>query len=105
MKGGIGTRVAEAAGTDRGAIVAVNAVGDIIDPATGKLVAGVRTADGKRLADTRDADRLRGGPPASVRGRHENDDDRRRSPPTRADEGAGARRSRRWRTTGFARAI
>ena len=32
----------------RGAIVAVNAVGDIIDPTTGQVVAGVRTADGKR---------------------------------------------------------
>src|SRR5690349_11021683 len=28
------------------AIVAVNAVGDIVDPSTGKIVAGVRTADG-----------------------------------------------------------
>ncbi|HTK30035.1 MAG TPA: P1 family peptidase [Vicinamibacterales bacterium] len=28
------------------AVVAVNAVGDIVDPATGKVVAGVRTADG-----------------------------------------------------------
>src|SRR5207248_3836077 len=30
-----------------GAIVAVNCVGDIIDPKTGKIVAGARTADGK----------------------------------------------------------
>jgi L-aminopeptidase/D-esterase-like protein len=35
------------------ALVAVNAVGDIIDPATGRVVAGVRTADGKSLADAR----------------------------------------------------
>jgi L-aminopeptidase/D-esterase-like protein len=35
------------------ALVAVNAAGDIIDPATGKVVAGVRTADGKSLADAR----------------------------------------------------
>jgi L-aminopeptidase/D-esterase-like protein len=35
-----------------GAIVAVNAVGDIIDPATGKVVAGVRNADGT-FADAR----------------------------------------------------
>jgi L-aminopeptidase/D-esterase-like protein len=34
------------------AIVAVNAVGDIIDPATGKVVAGVRNADGT-FADAR----------------------------------------------------
>lgn len=35
------------------ALVAVNAVGDIIDPATGAVVAGVRTPDGKGLADAR----------------------------------------------------
>jgi L-aminopeptidase/D-esterase-like protein len=35
-----------------GAIVTVNAVGDIIDPATGKVVAGVRNADGT-FADAR----------------------------------------------------
>ena len=34
-------------------MVAVNAVGDIIDPATGKVVAGVRGEDGKGLADAR----------------------------------------------------
>jgi L-aminopeptidase/D-esterase-like protein len=36
-----------------GAIVAVNAVGDVIDPATGRVVAGVLTPDGKGLADAR----------------------------------------------------
>jgi L-aminopeptidase/D-esterase-like protein len=35
------------------AIVAVNAVGDIIDPTTGKTVAGIRSEDGKSLADVR----------------------------------------------------
>ena len=35
------------------ALVAVNAAGDIIDPATNNVVAGVRTADGKALADAR----------------------------------------------------
>jgi L-aminopeptidase/D-esterase-like protein len=34
-------------------LVAVNAVGDIVDPATGAVVAGVRTADGHGLADAR----------------------------------------------------
>ena len=34
------------------AIVAVNAVGDIIDPATGKIIAGVRNPDGT-FADAR----------------------------------------------------
>ncbi|MGH9801797.1 MAG: P1 family peptidase, partial [Blastocatellia bacterium] len=52
MKGGIGTASIKLAGLTVGAIVAVNAVGDIIDPATGKLIAGARTADGKKLAGT-----------------------------------------------------
>ena len=57
MKGGLGTAsIAVPAGADTlivGAIVAVNAVGDIVDPRTGAVVAGVRTADGKGLADAR----------------------------------------------------
>jgi L-aminopeptidase/D-esterase-like protein len=35
------------------ALVAVNALGDVIDPATGKVIAGVRTPDGAGLADAR----------------------------------------------------
>jgi L-aminopeptidase/D-esterase-like protein len=54
MKGGIGTAsITTADGLIVAAIVAVNAVGDIVDPATGRVVAGVRTADGKGLADAR----------------------------------------------------
>ena len=58
MKGGVGTAsvtVSTGSGSPLvvGAIVAVNASGDIIDPATGALVAGVRTPDGKGLADAR----------------------------------------------------
>lgn len=52
MKGGIGTASIKLPGLTVGAIVAVNAVGDVIDPATGKLLAGARTADGKKLAGT-----------------------------------------------------
>jgi len=54
MKGGIGT-ASEALprGLVVGAIVAVNAIGDIIDPGSGEVVAGVRTADGRSLADAR----------------------------------------------------
>jgi L-aminopeptidase/D-esterase-like protein len=40
----------------------VNAVGDIIDPATGQVVAGVRTEDGMGLADARRLMRSSGGP-------------------------------------------
>jgi L-aminopeptidase/D-esterase-like protein len=35
------------------ALVAVNAFGDVIDPSTGKVIAGVRTADGRGLGDAR----------------------------------------------------
>ena len=52
-KSGIGTAsIALPNGLVVGAIVAVNAVGDIIDPATGKVVAGVRNPDGT-FADAR----------------------------------------------------
>lgn len=52
MKGGIGSSaLVMSDGLIVGAIVAVNAVGSVIDPRTGKPVAGVRTADGKGLED------------------------------------------------------
>jgi L-aminopeptidase/D-esterase-like protein len=48
MKGGIGSSSIKISnGLVVGAIVAVNCVGDVIDPKTGKIVAGARTADGK----------------------------------------------------------
>jgi L-aminopeptidase/D-esterase-like protein len=54
MKSGIGTAsVATSAGLVVGAIAAVNSYGDVIDPATGRVVAGLRTADGRGLADAR----------------------------------------------------
>ena len=54
MKGGIGTAVVELPdGILVAALVAVNAVGDVVDPRTGEVVAGVRTEDGRRLADAR----------------------------------------------------
>jgi L-aminopeptidase/D-esterase-like protein len=53
MKGGLGSAaIVLPNGLVVAAIVATNASGDIIDPETGKVVAGVRTADGK-LADIR----------------------------------------------------
>jgi L-aminopeptidase/D-esterase-like protein len=54
MKGGIGTAALTLPdGLTVAALVAVNAYGDVIDPATGRVVAGVRTADGFGLADAR----------------------------------------------------
>ena len=59
MKAGIGSAaITMPNGLVVAAIVAVNAVGDIIDPWTGQVVAGARGADGK-LADARKM--LRGG--------------------------------------------
>jgi len=53
-KGGLGCAVAELdGGVHLGAIMAVNAVGDVRDPETGRLIAGARdAADGRRLIDT-----------------------------------------------------
>jgi len=54
MKAGVGTAaITLPDGLVVAALVAVNAVGDIIDPATGRVIAGVRTPDGKGLADAR----------------------------------------------------
>ena len=53
MKGGIGSAaIALPNGLVVGAIVAVNSVGDIIDPSTGQVVAGARNPD-NTLADVR----------------------------------------------------
>ena len=52
MKSGIGTSCIKLNGIKVGAIVAVNAIGDVLDPANGKLVAGARTKDGKALVNS-----------------------------------------------------
>lgn len=54
MKGGIGTAsVSAGGGVVVGAIAAVNAYGDVVDPATGRIIAGTRKPPGGReLADT-----------------------------------------------------
>lgn len=68
MKSGIGTAsITLPNGLTVAALVAVNAVGDVIDPSTGRVVAGVRTEDGRALADVRTL--LRSG--ALLRGRSE----------------------------------
>jgi L-aminopeptidase/D-esterase-like protein len=54
MKGGLGSAaIVLPNGLVVAAIVATNAVGDVIDPESGKIVAGVRSEDGKTLADVR----------------------------------------------------
>jgi L-aminopeptidase/D-esterase-like protein len=54
MKSGIGSAaIALPDGLVVAALAAVNAYGDVIDPATGAVVAGVRTEDGRGFADLR----------------------------------------------------
>lgn len=54
MKGGVGSAARTLPpGLTVAALAVVNALGDIVDPATGRLVAGARTPDGRGLADAR----------------------------------------------------
>jgi L-aminopeptidase/D-esterase-like protein len=54
MKGGVGSSaITLPSGLVVAALVVTNAVGDVIDPATGQVVAGARTDDGKSFADAR----------------------------------------------------
>jgi L-aminopeptidase/D-esterase-like protein len=54
VKGGIGTAAIHLAdGLIVAALVATNGVGDVIDPSTGQIVAGVRDEDGRSFADAR----------------------------------------------------
>ena len=63
MKGGLGCATAALGDVVVGALVAVNAVGDVRDPETGRLIAGTRNAaDGRLLIDTAAA--LAAGAPA-----------------------------------------
>lgn len=55
MKGGIGTASVTVGGVTVGALIAVNSLGDVIDPDTALPVAGARTEDGTALLDTRRA--------------------------------------------------
>ena len=51
MKGGIGSASVTVHGVTVGALVAVNAVGDVLAP-DGRILAGARTADGSALRDS-----------------------------------------------------
>ncbi len=55
MKGGIGSASVTLEGVTVGAIVACNALGDVVDPRTGHVIAGARTADGASLLNIREA--------------------------------------------------
>jgi L-aminopeptidase/D-esterase-like protein len=54
MKSGVGSAAVRLAdGLIVAALVAVNSVGDVVDPRTGRVVAGARTEDGNSLIDVR----------------------------------------------------
>ncbi|MDM0074372.1 P1 family peptidase [Variovorax sp. J2P1-59] len=55
MKGGIGTASVTVNGVTVGALIACNALGDVMDADTAQVVAGARTEDGRALLDTRRA--------------------------------------------------
>jgi L-aminopeptidase/D-esterase-like protein len=52
MRGGIGTASVRVGGVTVAALIVVNAVGDVIDPDTGRPLAGARSEDGTRLIGT-----------------------------------------------------
>ena len=52
MRGGLGSASISVGGITVAALVAVNAIGDVIDPATGQPIAGARSADGRHLQGT-----------------------------------------------------
>ncbi len=53
MKGGIGTASVQSGDLVVGALVAVNALGDVVDPATGVIIAGTRAERDGTFADAR----------------------------------------------------
>lgn len=52
MKGGLGCYAVQVGELQVGAVIAVNCLGDVIDPSTGKIIAGALNEDKKTFADT-----------------------------------------------------
>jgi L-aminopeptidase/D-esterase-like protein len=52
MKGGIGTASIKVGSITVAALVAVNAIGDVVDPGSGRVIAGSRGADGRTPRDS-----------------------------------------------------
>ncbi|GAB4215897.1 MAG: P1 family peptidase [Rhodoferax sp.] len=65
MRGGVGTAALRVQGVTVGALIVCNAVGDVVDPHTARVLAGARMPDGVGLIDTHAA-LLRGALPASL---------------------------------------
>jgi L-aminopeptidase/D-esterase-like protein len=52
MKGGIGSASIKVGAITVAALVAVNAIGDVVDPSSGRVIAGARADDGRTPLDT-----------------------------------------------------
>ena len=65
MRGGMGSASISVDGITVAALVAVNAIGDVVDPASGQVIAGARAPDGRSLFGTMAALR-RGELPAAL---------------------------------------
>jgi len=70
MKSGIGTASIQSGAMIVGAIVAVNALGDVINPQDGKILAGARRSDGKSFVNT--IEEIRRGSLMRTKSTHEN---------------------------------
>jgi len=68
MKGGLGMASIQVGSITVAALVAVNAFGDVLDPATGAVLAGARTPDGKSLANSMEQLRQGRYPPPKTSG-------------------------------------
>ncbi|MBU3739863.1 MAG: P1 family peptidase [Rhodoferax sp.] len=55
MRGGIGSAAITVGGVTVGALIACNALGDVLDPESGRLLAGARCLDGRSLLNARQA--------------------------------------------------
>lgn len=66
MKGGIGSASLRVGGITVAALIAVNALGDVVDPETGEPIAGARSPDGRHLLGSLRA-LMRGEPLAAPR--------------------------------------
>ena len=63
MRGGLGSwAITRSDGLEIGALAVVNSVGDVVDPASGKIIAGARTPEGEDFSDS--VSRLQSGDPS-----------------------------------------
>jgi L-aminopeptidase/D-esterase-like protein len=104
MRGGLGTASISVGGITVAALVAVNAMGDVVDPANGRIVAGARAPPTARASSTRwRRFAAASGRPPTRAGRRRQPARRRwrSSHRRRRRQGRGDQDRRRWRTTAW----